>query len=123
MMDIDTEATHQVRSPEWYSSVLRQALGYKSLKNWQLSRTMDLCSGKDVFLVVGTGEGKSFLIQAPVIADHAAGRHSMGLVLVPTKALADDQVSQLNIHLYQIKTHQCAGASSESERNTRAGSA
>ncbi|KAG9120128.1 hypothetical protein FRC07_004510, partial [Ceratobasidium sp. 392] len=52
---------------------------------------MDLCNGKDVFLVVGTGEGKSCLTQAPIIADREAGRHSVGLALVPTKALADDQ--------------------------------
>ncbi|KAG9074586.1 hypothetical protein FS749_013828 [Ceratobasidium sp. UAMH 11750] len=52
---------------------------------------MDLCNGKDVFLVVGTGEGKSCLIQAPIIADRAAGLKSVGLGLTPTKALANDQ--------------------------------
>ncbi|KAF8601733.1 P-loop containing nucleoside triphosphate hydrolase protein, partial [Ceratobasidium sp. AG-I] len=75
----------------WYNTTLCKSLGYTKLKKWQLERTMDLCNGKDVFLVVATGEGKSCLIQAPVIADHAAGRLSIGLVLVPTKALADDQ--------------------------------
>ncbi|KAG8756127.1 hypothetical protein FRC12_010677 [Ceratobasidium sp. 428] len=84
---------YPIRSPEWYEHGLCKALGYKELKRWQRSLTMDLCDGKDVFLVVGTGEGKSCLIQAPVLADAAAGRKSIGVVLVPTKALADDQVS------------------------------
>ncbi|KAG8679115.1 hypothetical protein FRC09_019246, partial [Ceratobasidium sp. 395] len=57
---------------------------------------MSLCNGKDVFLVVGTGEGKSCLIQSPVLANAAAGRKSIGIVLAPTKAPADDEARAAN---------------------------
>ncbi|KAG9093814.1 hypothetical protein FS749_013681 [Ceratobasidium sp. UAMH 11750] len=53
---------------------------------------MHLCSGKDVFLTVVTGDGKSILIQGPIVADLAAGINSIGLALTPTKCLGEDQV-------------------------------
>ncbi|KAG9091512.1 hypothetical protein FS749_016479 [Ceratobasidium sp. UAMH 11750] len=80
------------RTSEWYKRVVCEALGYKELKPWQLENIMHLCSGKDVFLTVATGGGKSTLIQGPIVADLAAGINSIGLALTPTKCLADDQV-------------------------------
>ncbi|KAG8703172.1 hypothetical protein FRC08_003039 [Ceratobasidium sp. 394] len=52
---------------------------------------MHLCSGKDVFLTVATGDGKSTLIQGPIVADLAAGINSIGLALTPTKCLGESQ--------------------------------
>ncbi|KAG8769545.1 hypothetical protein FRC12_004897 [Ceratobasidium sp. 428] len=96
-MDVEmAPIPYSARSPEWYTDVLCKALRYERLKPWQLALTMDLCEGKDVFLVIGTGEGKSFLIQAPVIADAKAGQQTVGIVLVPTKGLADDQARAAN---------------------------
>ncbi|KAG8732565.1 hypothetical protein FRC11_012576 [Ceratobasidium sp. 423] len=52
---------------------------------------MSLCSWRDGFLTVATGQGKSTLIQGPIVADLVAGIDSIGVTLVPTKCLADDQ--------------------------------
>ncbi|KAG8706235.1 hypothetical protein FRC11_008397 [Ceratobasidium sp. 423] len=52
---------------------------------------MSLCSGKDRFLTVATGQGESTLIQGPIVADLAAGIDSIGVMLIPTECLADDQ--------------------------------
>lgn len=59
---------------------------------------MDLCAGKDVFAVVPMGGGKSTLTHGPVLADRAAACESIAVVLVPTKALADDQVRLVGRH-------------------------
>ncbi|KEP49080.1 DEAD/DEAH-box helicase [Rhizoctonia solani 123E] len=83
--------SHAIRSQGWYEETLCQEMHYSELKDWQKEGVMALCGGKDVFLVIGTGQGKSFLIQAPIIADRKSGNPSIGIVLVPTKALADDQ--------------------------------
>ncbi|KAH7325533.1 hypothetical protein B0J17DRAFT_537503, partial [Rhizoctonia solani] len=48
-------------------------------------------NGTDGFLTVATGQGKSTLIQGPIVANLAAGIDSIGVTLVPTKCLADDQ--------------------------------
>lgn len=56
---------------------------------------MSICSGKDAFVVAATGDGKSTLTLGPIIADFAAGQISVGIVVVPTKGLADDQVFAL----------------------------
>lgn len=64
------------------------------MKDYQLSGIMDLCNGQDVFAIIPTGGGKSTLMQGALLADKAAGKHSIGIALVPTKSLADDQVRQ-----------------------------
>lgn len=64
---------------------------------------MDLCSGTDVFAMVPTGGGKSTLTHGPVLADRAAGIKSIAVVLVPTKALADDQVRLMRYFYIEIK--------------------
>ncbi|KAG8728823.1 hypothetical protein FRC11_010118 [Ceratobasidium sp. 423] len=77
--------------PEWFDNVVCKALGYRELKPWQLDMIMSLCSGKDGFLTVATGQGESIFIQGPIVADLAAGIDSIGVTLIPTKCLADDQ--------------------------------
>ncbi|KAG9076717.1 hypothetical protein FRC06_009351 [Ceratobasidium sp. 370] len=95
------------KTPEWYSRVVCEVLGYKELKPWQLENIMQLCDGKDVFLTVATGEGKSTLVHGPIIADLAAGIHSIGVALVPTKCLADDQARSANEkHIPALALHE-----------------
>lgn len=58
---------------------------------------MALCDGKDAICIVATGAGKSALIQGPILAYEALGDKAIGIAVVPTKGLADDQV---RIYIY-----------------------
>ncbi|KDN44991.1 hypothetical protein RSAG8_05164, partial [Rhizoctonia solani AG-8 WAC10335] len=81
-------------SKEWYNYTLLKGLGYTQLHNWQLSLNMALCEGRDIVCIVATGAGKSALIQGPAIIYKAAGKKKCGIVIVPTKGLADDQAQE-----------------------------
>ncbi|KAG9096964.1 hypothetical protein FS749_007369 [Ceratobasidium sp. UAMH 11750] len=57
---------------------------------------MAACQGKDAVCIMATGAGKSALIQGPIVVFKAAGQDAVGIVVEPTKGLADDQVG---VHL------------------------
>ncbi|KAF8598904.1 P-loop containing nucleoside triphosphate hydrolase protein [Ceratobasidium sp. AG-I] len=65
-------------------------------KEWQARLPMEMDNGKDVFLIAGTGLGKSTIIYVPLLADIQESKESIGLVIVPTKTLADDQARSAN---------------------------
>ncbi|KAF8606592.1 P-loop containing nucleoside triphosphate hydrolase protein [Ceratobasidium sp. AG-I] len=77
------------------------------MKEYQLTGIMDLCIGRDVFAIIPTGGGKSTLMQGAILADKAAGTSSIGITLVPTKSLADDQAHAANrVGLRAIALHE-----------------
>ncbi|KAF8594836.1 P-loop containing nucleoside triphosphate hydrolase protein [Ceratobasidium sp. AG-I] len=84
-------STHPVRSEAWFNDILSKKLGYESLRDWQLRLTMALCNGRDAICIIATGAGKSALIQGPILAYEALGENAVGITVVPTKGLADDQ--------------------------------
>lgn len=84
---------------------LAQKLGYSHLKPWQADLTQNVLNGNDVVLTAGTGEGKSTLIFAPLLAKQEVDGKVVGLSVVPTKALGEDQV-----YLATICAALCAGS-------------
>ncbi|CAK5272578.1 unnamed protein product [Mycena citricolor] len=78
-----------VNSKEWLGIVLKDACGLSSLYEHQLKHGLDLSLGKDVFLVIATGRGKSIVLFAPLIAAKARGERGMAFIIVPTKVLAE----------------------------------
>ena len=81
-------------SPHWNSIIpmLAQKLGYDHLRDWQIDLTQKVLDGKDVMLTAGTGQGKSTLLFAPLLAKREVDGKAIGLSVVPTKALGEDQV-------------------------------
>jgi ERCC4-related helicase len=53
---------------------------------------MEINQKKDVFCVVATGMGKTVILQAGPIAADARGETGIGLIIVPTKVLVEQQV-------------------------------
>ncbi|KAF5327994.1 hypothetical protein D9611_014916 [Ephemerocybe angulata] len=49
---------------------------------------LDLYKGKDVFLTIATGEGKTTVLLSPLIAAKLKLEEGIGIAVVPTKALA-----------------------------------
>ncbi|KAJ7104733.1 P-loop containing nucleoside triphosphate hydrolase protein [Mycena epipterygia] len=55
---------------------------------------MDLNEGRDLFLVIATGLGKSIVLFAPLIAAQARRERGIAFMIVPTKVLAE-QMAQV----------------------------
>ena len=74
---------------------LAQKLGYDFLHSWQADLTRKILDGNDVVLTAGTGQGKSTLLFAPLLAKREVDVKAVGLSVVLTKALGEDQVCHI----------------------------
>ena len=54
---------------------------------------MNITNGRDVFLVSAPGSGKTLVMAAPFLAAQSLGQAGIGLVIVPSKILTEQQVS------------------------------
>ncbi|KAJ7306176.1 P-loop containing nucleoside triphosphate hydrolase protein [Mycena albidolilacea] len=80
-----------VNSRAWLNDLLRQKCGVPSLYPHQLDHGKDLNDGRDLFLVIATGLGKSIVLFAPLIAAQARQERGIAFMIVPTKVLAEQQ--------------------------------
>ncbi|KAJ7867729.1 P-loop containing nucleoside triphosphate hydrolase protein [Mycena olivaceomarginata] len=80
-----------VNSRAWLDSLLREKCGVPSLFPHQLDHGKDLNDGRDLFLVIAPGLGKSIVLFAPLIAAQARGEQGLAFMIVPTKVLAEQQ--------------------------------
>jgi len=87
-------------SPGWDHIIpsLAQKLGYDHLQDWQANITQEVLDGKDIVLTAGTGQGKSTILLAPLLAKHEVDPKAVGLSVAPTKALGEDQVRFIHPH-------------------------
>ncbi|MEJ2097539.1 MAG: DNA helicase RecQ [Deltaproteobacteria bacterium] len=70
--------------------ILKKYFGYDTFREHQLEVIQKLTDGKDAFVLMPTGIGKSMCYQIPSII-----RHGVGLVISPLIALMQDQVEAL----------------------------
>ena len=96
-------------------SMLSEKLGYQNLEDWQINATEEILKGKDVVLTAGTGQGKTTLLYAPLLATHLHNPTAIGLSVVLTKALGLDQVC----HLLLLILHPPEAALKEHSPNSK----
>jgi ATP-dependent DNA helicase RecQ len=70
--------------------ILKKYFGYDTFREHQLEVIQKIIDGKDAFVLMPTGIGKSICYQIPSII-----RHGVGLVISPLIALMQDQVGAL----------------------------
>ncbi|KAJ7835630.1 hypothetical protein B0H13DRAFT_2369235 [Mycena leptocephala] len=87
----DTATDPPVNSLPWLDNLLRQKCGIPSLYPHQLAHGKDLNDGRELFLVIATGLGKSIVLFAPLIAAQARQECGIAFMIVPTKVLAEQQ--------------------------------
>jgi superfamily II DNA/RNA helicase len=83
----------ETRSEEWMGVIFREWLAIQTPHPWQISFSLNLFKGQEVFLTARTGSGKSILTLAPVIARKIAKKDHTAVVVYPTESLIIDQVS------------------------------
>jgi DEAD/DEAH box helicase domain-containing protein len=84
---------------------LAQALharGFSRLFSHQAAAWEHARCGENVAVATGTASGKTLAFQLPVLAGLLENRSSRALFLYPTKALAQDQLTGLNIWLNEL---------------------
>lgn len=84
------------------------AAGIHSLYSHQLEAWTHSRSGKNIILSTGTASGKTLAYNLPVIAELIINPNSRALYLFPTKALTQDQFS--NLQSSTLAPHASAGA-------------
>ncbi|KAK7695974.1 hypothetical protein QCA50_000614 [Cerrena zonata] len=72
-------------------SILRQACQVPAVRDFQLKHAADLVNGRDLFLVISPGMGKTLVIHAPLLVAHHRKESGIALIIVPTKLLAEQQ--------------------------------
>lgn len=82
-----------VNSRQWVQEMLIEANHLDSVRPHQLDHAINLINGTDVFLVIATGMGKTTVLLLPLQAAHKRREEGVGIMVVPTKVLAEQQVS------------------------------
>ena len=82
----------QVRTARWKKRriILRSTFGYQNFRPGQLEALLPAAHGKDVFVHMRTGGGKSLCI---FLLPLAFGHDAMGIVVSPLVGLMEQQVS------------------------------
>ncbi|PCH41838.1 nucleoside triphosphate hydrolase protein, partial [Wolfiporia cocos MD-104 SS10] len=74
-------------SAEWLTTLLQQRCGIVQPRDFQVRHGMDLINGKDLFLVVAPGQGKTLVMYAPLLAAQALSQQGIAIIVAPTKLL------------------------------------
>ncbi|KAJ6575863.1 hypothetical protein B0H10DRAFT_1963718 [Mycena sp. CBHHK59/15] len=82
---------HAINSREWMDHTLCASCSLAKLWPFQLELSMDVNGGRDIFVVIATGMGKTVVLQSGAIAAQAWGEKGVALLIVPTKALVKQQ--------------------------------
>jgi len=77
-------------------NLLIEKCSLSTIRPFQLEHAMDLNAGKDLFLVIATGMGKTTVLHAPLLAAQARCEKGIALLIVPTKILVEQQAGTLN---------------------------
>ncbi|BDG47024.1 DEAD/DEAH box helicase [Parageobacillus sp. KH3-4] len=97
--EIEPQEANTVPMPEHLDLRLRTALekrGIASLYTHQASAFEAVRNGKHIVAVTPTASGKTLCYNLPVLQAIAENEHTRALYLFPTKALAQDQKSELH---------------------------
>jgi superfamily II DNA helicase RecQ len=70
--------------------------GYNTLREHQYDICEAVLAGKDVFVLMATGSGKSLSYQLPPVLLQDNNVQAWSLVICPLISLAEDQVAELN---------------------------
>lgn len=80
-----------VNSRPWLEKLVQDKCGYTP-RGPQLEHGQDLNEGRELFLVMAPGGGKTTVMMIPLLAAQARGESGIAIIIVPTKVLAEQIV-------------------------------
>ncbi|ADU30462.1 DEAD/DEAH box helicase [Evansella cellulosilytica] len=98
-LEMDEQAATVVPYPQAMDERIKKALhsrGIEGLYSHQASAFEKVIEGENIVAVTPTASGKTFCYNLPVIQRHINRPDSRALYIFPTKALAQDQKSEIN---------------------------
>ncbi len=72
--------------------LLREKCSFASVHDFQLDCGLNLVEGRDLFLAVAPGMGKTAVMAAPLLMAQHRKEKGIALVIEPTKILTEQQV-------------------------------
>ncbi|KZT04898.1 uncharacterized protein LAESUDRAFT_760650 [Laetiporus sulphureus 93-53] len=76
---------------EWLAELFSRKCGISQPREFQIKHGLDIIEGRDVFLVIAPGQGKTTVFWASLLAAQALGKQGIALCIVPTKLLSIQQ--------------------------------
>ncbi|KZT03556.1 uncharacterized protein LAESUDRAFT_761893 [Laetiporus sulphureus 93-53] len=73
---------------EWLAELVSRKCGISQPREFQITHGLDITKGRDVFLVVLSGQDKTTVFWAPLLAAQALGERGIATYIVPTKLLS-----------------------------------
>ncbi|GJF00902.1 P-loop containing nucleoside triphosphate hydrolase protein [Phanerochaete sordida] len=87
--------TDNIITLDFLDKFLSKKFSVAKLRDFQLKHSYDICLGKDVFLVVAAGGGKTYVMASgPLVAQHL-GQSAIGFIVAPTKILTEQHAKVL----------------------------
>ena len=80
-------------STPWLEAVLIKNFEIPSLRDFQLHHSRQIIDGNDLMLITATGQGKTIVLLAGIVAAYERGEDAVCVYVAPTKALVEQQVS------------------------------
>lgn len=84
-------------SAEWLEAALTKHFKIPSLRDFQLHHSLQIINGSDLMLMIATGQGKTVVLLAGLVAAHERGENAICIYVAPTKALVEQQVWNLQL--------------------------
>ncbi|MFA9559638.1 DEAD/DEAH box helicase [Evansella sp. AB-rgal1] len=98
-LEMDEQPANSVAFPKKMDDKIKQALRKRGIENiytHQASSFDAVLQGENIVAVTPTASGKTFCYNLPVVQRHIYNPDSRALYIFPTKALAQDQKSEIN---------------------------
>ena len=76
----------------WLDALIREKCRVDCPRDFQIKHGLDLINGKDLFLVVAPGMGKTTVMMAPLLAAAERKESGIAIIVVPTKLLGEQTV-------------------------------
>ncbi|KAI0357410.1 P-loop containing nucleoside triphosphate hydrolase protein [Trametes cingulata] len=77
-------------------SLIQEKCCISTVRPFQISCSLNLIKGEDLFLVVAPGMGKTVVMSAPLLVAQRNGENGIAIVVVPSKILTEQQARAFN---------------------------
>ncbi|KAH8099265.1 hypothetical protein BXZ70DRAFT_1009082 [Cristinia sonorae] len=90
---------------DWLENLMKRRCSLPAIRDFQLQHGLDLIHGKDVFLVIAPGGGKTLVSLAPLLYAQEMRESGIALITEPSKFLTEQQSAVFNVGVGGVEYH------------------